>query len=84
MGPRAGLDRGGKYRPPPGFDPQTIQPVASRYTDYTTWPTINDVTHMQIYSNPVVVTLKFNFGFLFNVIYYNAIAMTFPYGIAIF
>jgi len=39
---------------------------------------------MQIYSNPVVVTLKFNFGFLFNVIYYNAIAMTFPYGIAIF
>jgi hypothetical protein len=21
--------------PPPGFDPRTVQPVASRYTDYT-------------------------------------------------
>ena len=32
-GPRAGLD--GKYRPVPplGFDPRTVQPVASRYTD---------------------------------------------------
>ena len=32
-GPRAGLDGSGKYRPPLGFDPQTVQPVASRYTD---------------------------------------------------
>ena len=23
-----------KSRPPPGFDPRTVQPVASRYTDY--------------------------------------------------
>jgi hypothetical protein len=29
---RAGLDRCGKSRPPPGFDPRTVQPVASRYT----------------------------------------------------
>ena len=28
-----------KISPPPGFDPQTVQPVASRYTDYATWPT---------------------------------------------
>jgi hypothetical protein len=34
LGPRAGLDRWGKSRPPPGFDPRTVQPVASRYTDY--------------------------------------------------
>ena len=34
MGLRAGLDRCGKSRPPPGFDPRTAQPVASRYTDY--------------------------------------------------
>ena len=27
-----------KISTPPGFDPWTIQPVASRYTDYTTWP----------------------------------------------
>jgi hypothetical protein len=39
VGPRAGLDRCGKSRPPPGFDPRTIQPVASRCTDYATRPT---------------------------------------------
>jgi hypothetical protein len=26
--------------PPLGFDPRTVQPVASRYTDYATWPTL--------------------------------------------
>ena len=40
VGPRAGLDRCGKSRPPPGFDPQTVQPIASRYTDYAARPTI--------------------------------------------
>jgi len=29
-----------KISPPPGFNPQTIQPVASRYTDYVTRPTM--------------------------------------------
>ena len=34
VGPRVGVDRCGKSRPPPpGFDPRTIQSVASRYTD---------------------------------------------------
>jgi hypothetical protein len=33
VSPRAGLDGSGKFRPPSGFDPQTFQPVASRYTD---------------------------------------------------
>jgi hypothetical protein len=23
-----------KISPPPGFDPRTVQPIASRYTDY--------------------------------------------------
>jgi hypothetical protein len=32
--PGAGLDGCGKSRPPPGFDPRAVQPVASRYTDY--------------------------------------------------
>ena len=32
--PRAGLDGCGKSRPPPEFDPRTVQPVASRYTDW--------------------------------------------------
>ena len=34
VGPRAGLYGCGKSRPPPGFDPQTVQPVASRYIDW--------------------------------------------------
>jgi hypothetical protein len=28
VGPRAGLDRRGNSRPPPGFDPRNVQPVA--------------------------------------------------------
>ena len=35
MGPRVGLDRCGISRPPQGFDPRTVQPVDSRYTDCT-------------------------------------------------
>ena len=31
VGPRAGLDGCGKSCPPPGFDPRTVKPVASRY-----------------------------------------------------
>jgi hypothetical protein len=31
VGPRAGLDRYGKSRPPPVTEPRTVQPVASRY-----------------------------------------------------
>jgi hypothetical protein len=34
VGPRAGLDVCEKSHPPPGFDPRTVQPVASRYTDW--------------------------------------------------
>ena len=39
VGPRADLNRCGKSRPPPGFDSRTVQPVASRYTDWATRPT---------------------------------------------
>ena len=35
VGPRPGLDGCGKISPPQGFDPQTVQPVASYYTNYT-------------------------------------------------
>jgi hypothetical protein len=34
-----GLDRWGKISSPPGFDPRTVQPVTSRYTDCVTRPT---------------------------------------------
>jgi len=39
VGPRAGLDRCGKSRHPPGFDLRTVQSVANRYTDYAIRPT---------------------------------------------
>jgi hypothetical protein len=34
VGPRAGMDGCGKSLPPPRFDRRTVQPVASRHTDY--------------------------------------------------
>jgi len=34
VGPRTGLNECGKSRLPPGFDPRTVLPVASRYTDW--------------------------------------------------
>jgi len=34
MGSRAGLNGCGKSHHPPGFDPWTVQPLASCYTDY--------------------------------------------------
>ena len=33
-GPQGGFGRVRKISPPPGFDPRTVQPVASRYTDW--------------------------------------------------
>jgi hypothetical protein len=38
-GPQGQSGQVQKILPPPGFDPQTIQPVASLYTNYATWPT---------------------------------------------
>jgi len=38
-GPQGRSGQVRKISPPPGFDPRTIQPVASRYTDYATLPT---------------------------------------------
>jgi hypothetical protein len=40
-GPQGRSGQVWKISPPLGFDPWTIQPVASRYTDYATWPTSN-------------------------------------------
>ena len=33
VGPRAGLEGCRKSRPTTGFDPRTVQPLASRYSD---------------------------------------------------
>ena len=40
-GPQGRSGQVRKISPPPGFDPWTVQPVASRYTDYATRPTYN-------------------------------------------
>jgi hypothetical protein len=44
VGARAGLDGCGKSCPPPGFDPRTVQPVASRYTIFLRLLTNNYMT----------------------------------------
>ena len=40
VGPRAGMDGRGEKKifPPPGFEPRTVQAVASRYTDWANSP----------------------------------------------
>ena len=62
MGPRAGLDRCGKSRHPPGFDPRTVQSVASRYTDYTTRPPVSIIQCFMIRGHiPYHVPLSWRF-----------------------
>ena len=39
VGPQGRSGQVRKISPTPGFDPRTVQPVASRYTDYATQPT---------------------------------------------
>jgi len=41
-GPQGQFGQVRKISPPPGFDPLTVQPVTSRYTDWATRPTLND------------------------------------------
>jgi hypothetical protein len=67
VGPRAGMDRCGKSHPPPGFDPRTVQPIASRYTDYATRPT-NDAVVAQYWAVP-----DLGYNFIFHVGYAYAI-----------
>ena len=64
MGPRAGLDRFGKSRPPPGFDTRTVQPVASRYTDYATRPTESHRNGYKIFVIPYNFNIIQRFLFL--------------------
>ena len=42
-----------KISPPPGFDPRTVQPVASRYTDYATRAAVG--TKAFIYLDDIVI-----------------------------
>jgi len=51
VGPGAGLDSCGKISPPPGFDPLTVQPVVSRYTDWATRPFIFRLSEVSLKSD---------------------------------
>jgi len=42
VGPRAGLDGCGKSHPPLGFDPRTVQPIASSATNY--WKPVSNTS----------------------------------------
>jgi len=46
VGPQGRSEQVRKISPPPGFDPRTVQPVASRYTDHATRPT--NITNVQV------------------------------------
>jgi len=48
-GPQGRSGQMRKISHPPGFDPLTIQPVASRYTDYATWPTKYNSLYYKIF-----------------------------------
>ena len=59
VGPRADLDRCGKSCPPPGFDPRTVQPVASRYTDtsHCTFNMHSNPTEEKFFVQTILVTI---------------------------
>ena len=44
-GPKARSGQVRKISIPPGFDPRTVQPVASRYTDYATQLATKPITY---------------------------------------
>ena len=56
-----------KISPPPGFDPRTVQPVASRYTDYGTRTTTCLVASFKYFREILKKVVKIR-------------KMTFPYG----
>jgi hypothetical protein len=53
MGLRAGLNVCRKSRPPPGFDPWSVQPVTSRYTDYAI--PVHVVYNFDVFSSNCVI-----------------------------
>jgi hypothetical protein len=60
VGPRAGLDGCRISRPPLEFNPRTVQPVASRYTDRAI-PAYTFYTYL-LYINIIIqTTVKHNF-----------------------
>ena len=63
-GPQGRSGQVRKISPPPGFDPRTVQPVASRYTDWATRPTTG-MAHFEIIF-PLTPLYLYLLLFLFN------------------
>jgi hypothetical protein len=57
-GPQGRSGRVRKISPPSGFDPRTVQPVVSRYIDYTTRPTAKGYTSEKKFGNHSFVAIK--------------------------
>ena len=80
-GLRAGMDRCGKSRPPLGFDPRTVQPVAIRYTDWAipahlpevTFTYLNTGTKLPLQWNIKLYEFRFKYYIMraFSVFIYN-------------
>jgi hypothetical protein len=73
VGPRAGVDRYGKSRPPPGFYHWTVQPVASRYNDYA-----KHVVGGHILTNSIFIVFYFLVAGINIVNYFSALNMDIP------
>jgi hypothetical protein len=60
-GPQGQSEQVWKISLPLGFDPRTAQPVASRYTDYTTRPTHLPTVHVNILPMCAAAMTQFTF-----------------------
>ena len=58
-GPQGWSGQVQKILPPPGFNPRTVQPVASHYTDWATWPTFTVTSKINF--TGVIYTITFTF-----------------------
>ena len=58
VGPRAGLHKVQKMLPQPGFNPQTIQPVVSCYTNYVIPAPINKMVKMEVPLPEIKLNMK--------------------------
>ena len=57
MGLGAGLEGSGKISPPLAFESRTVQPVASRYTDWTIPPTNLGAIHIYFWGKSKALIL---------------------------
>ena len=58
LGPKGRSGQVRKISPLPGFDPRTVQPVASRYTDYATRPTAKYLGEEKMHLTPIYTYVK--------------------------